>query len=114
WLPTPSYVRASAGAGRWRSGFHYLWAYFQAFLIPPLLLCAGLSIYRRRERGTNRLFGYALLVLPVFWLYVASVGGDFIGLYRFALPVVPLLVTCASLELRALLAPWPAKIGAIA
>jgi arabinofuranosyltransferase len=39
------------------------------------------------------------LVAGAFFVYVASVGGDFMGLFRFALPIVPLLVLSASLGL---------------
>jgi hypothetical protein len=47
---------------------------------------------------------YTALVSAAFLLYVASVGGDFMGLYRFALPVVPLWAVAAALALGELLA----------
>src|SRR6185312_5837220 len=44
------------------------------------------------------LVGYATLVVAVFALYVASVGGDFMGLFRFVMPVIPLVAVVASLS----------------
>jgi hypothetical protein len=45
----------------------------------------------------------------VFSLYVASVGGDFMGLFRFVVPVVPLLALVGSTGLRLLLEPLSAR-----
>lgn len=116
WLPNTFYIKSSGGAGAatWGRGFYYLQRYAEAFLIPAFALLPLASLYRRREAGTNRFYGYAALVLPAFWLYVASVGGDFMGLFRFALPVVPLLLVAAALGLRAVIAPWAEKRPVIA
>ena len=103
WLPNTFYIKSSGGKGTWARGLVYLQRHAMAFLIPALLLPPVASLYRAREPGTNRLYRYALLVLPVFWIYVGSVGGDFMGLYRFALPVMPLVVLCAAVGMRELL-----------
>ena len=42
------------------------------------------------------------LVVADLLLYVASVGGDFMGLFRFALPVVPLVAVAPAIGLRAI------------
>ena len=47
--------------------------------------------------------GAVYLLTAVFLLYVLSVGGDFMGLYRFVLPVVPLSAVCGALGLWRLL-----------
>ena len=60
------------------------------------------------QRGVRVLVGYAALVVAVFAIYVASVGGDFMGLYRFVMPVIPLVVVVTALALRAALARLPA------
>ena len=36
-------------------------------------------------------FAISLVLVPIFVLYVGSVGGDFLDLYRFFVPVLPLV-----------------------
>jgi hypothetical protein len=105
WLPNTFYIKSSGGAGTWQQGAFYLWR-FTAQLhmwVFPLLAAIGFAV--KREAGAKRLFGYALLVCGAFCVYVASVGGDFMGLYRFMMPIVPLLVLCGAFGLRLALDP---------
>jgi hypothetical protein len=102
WLPNTFYIKSSGGAGTWGRGFYYLRRFFEAFLVPLLLVPPAASLLVERPRGASRFYGYALLVVSVFLLYVASVGGDFMGLFRFALPVMPLVAIAASFGVRAL------------
>jgi arabinofuranosyltransferase len=99
WVPNTFYIKASGGAGTWNQGGYYLLQMILQFHLwmVPLLMVVGLLA--RREKGPLRLYGYVLLVAGAFFVYVASVGGDFMGLFRFALPIVPLLVLSASLGL---------------
>jgi hypothetical protein len=64
----------------------------------------------RPERGARLFAGYATLVVGLFALYVAAVAGDFMGLYRFVMPVIPLCALAAALGIRLLLAPLAARV----
>jgi hypothetical protein len=66
----------------------------------PLLAVPGLIA--RRERRAWIFAGYVAIVVSAFYLYVASVGGDFMGLFRFALPALPLAVIAATVGLEGL------------
>jgi hypothetical protein len=72
-----------------------------AFLAP--LVLAGWLCVRGRDPGRRRidLFGLGALVTSCFALYVIKVGGDFMGLYRYILPVVPLGALCVQEGIRA-------------
>jgi hypothetical protein len=100
WLPNTFYIKSSGGAGTWAQGAFYLRLMIVELhlWVVPLLAIAGLVA--RRERGMLTLVGYASLVVGSFYLYVLSVGGDFMGLYRFAMPVVPLLALTAAAGVR--------------
>lgn len=104
WLPNTFYIKSSAGSAAFSQGLYYLSRWILQFhlWIVPLLVIAALVA--RRSRELVQLVAYAALVVIPFCLYVASVGGDFMGLFRFMMGVVPLLVLCATLSLRALLA----------
>jgi hypothetical protein len=81
---------------------YHLWAV-------PLVGLAALVI--RRHGGHRRFVLYATLATASFFGYIAAVGGDFMGLFRFAMPVVPLLAVATALSLRVVLAPWPRPIA---
>jgi hypothetical protein len=103
WVPNTFYIKASGGSAAFRQGAYYLFAFSRdlKLFVLPMLWGAGLlrplppSLHRRyRAAG-----GAVYLVTAVFLLYVLSVGGDFMGLYRFVLPVVPLNAVCGALGL---------------
>jgi hypothetical protein len=118
WLPNTFYIKSSGIGGTWQQGGYYLMRVVENFhlWVVPLVVTAAFVVERPLSRGLRVIYGYALLVVGVFALYVASVGGDFMGLYRFVMPVVPLVAVVTALSLRAALAPVqrPAPIGAAA
>ena len=103
WLPNTFYIKSSGVGGAWQYGAHYLLRVVEQFhlWIVPILVAAALFV--ERPRGLRLLLGYATFVVAVFALYVASVGGDFMGLYRFVMPVIPLVALVAALSLRSAL-----------
>jgi arabinofuranosyltransferase len=105
WLPNTFYIKSSGIGGTWSQGGYYLLRVTQNFhlwIVPPLVVAGWLA---QRERGARVLVGYAALVVGVFAIYVASVGGDFMGLYRFVMPVIPLVALVTAQALRQLLGP---------
>ena len=105
WLPNTFYIKASGGAGTWSQGGYYLsrWALqFHLWAIPVLMLG---GFWRGVPR---RAVGYFVLVATVFCVYVASVGGDFMGLFRFMMPILPIAVVMATVSLRRILDGLPA------
>jgi arabinofuranosyltransferase len=98
-FPNTYYIKSASGPSTLDRGFYYLWSAardYCLYLLPPLLL---LGWPRRADRGHRLLLGYAALLLIPFGVYVVKVGGDFMGLYRFLVPLLPL---CALLSQEAL------------
>jgi len=104
WLPNTFYIKSSAGAAAFKQGAYYLSRWLVQLHLWAVPLLVAIALVARRSRSLVALVGYAALTVGAFCLYVASVGGDFMGLYRFMMPIVPLLVLCATLSLQALLA----------
>jgi len=116
WLPNTFYIKSSGLGGAWAQGGYYLSRLTLQFhlWIVPVVMAAGLAV--KRDRRTLWLYGYTLWVVAVFFVYVASVGGDFMGLFRFAMPVIPLIALCAARGLESLCErlPAPAAAGVVA
>jgi arabinofuranosyltransferase len=105
WLPNTYYIKASGGVGTWAQGGYYLMRLTEQFHLWMVPLVVALGLILRRPRGALELVAFSTWVVGVFFLYVASVGGDFMGLFRFAMPVIPLVVVVATTGLRLLLSP---------
>jgi len=93
-LPNTYYAKVGHGVDQWTRGMEYLGDYFLNFggwLWALILLFA----WRRMEGTTSRLL---LLGIPAVALAgVAAVGGDALPMYRFIVPVVPLLAVLLTL-----------------
>jgi hypothetical protein len=109
WVPNTFYIKASGIGGSWQQGGYYLLKVVVDYhlWVVPIVLAIGLLL--RPERGARVLAGFAALVVGVFALYVASVAGDFMGLYRFVMPALPLCALAAALGLRLTLAPLASR-----
>jgi hypothetical protein len=126
WVPNTFYIKSSGGLAAWHQGLYYLWAFtrdLKLAVLPGLWL---LGLLRPLPAAAHRRY-LALGALTALWtvaflLYVVSVGGDFMGLYRFVMPVVPLNVLCGTLGLWRLgvrapgqpPARWPVALAFVA
>jgi hypothetical protein len=102
WLPNTFYIKSSGIGGTWQQGGYYLGRVVADFHLWMVPLIAGAGLLRTRARGALWLAGYATLTLGIFAVYVASVGGDFMGLYRFVMPALPLCALLVAVGLRLL------------
>jgi hypothetical protein len=109
WLfPNTFYIKSSGGQGTFGRGVFYLWQFFKDYgvwFVVPLVVPPAAR--------TWRVWTLAVLVVVGFGLYVASVGGDFMGLYRFLIPALPLLAPAAQ-EALTRLGNWIGARAAIA
>jgi arabinofuranosyltransferase len=98
-FPNTFYVKSS-GTGTLAHGLYYLRRFAEDYNVPflGLLILAGWP--ERGDRARRDLFTLATLVVGAFALYAVKVGGDFMGLYRFILPALPLGALAAQEALR--------------
>ena len=110
-VPNTFYIKSSGGKGTWQQGGYYLWAVARdlKLVILPLFYLLGFlrpwpnSVSVRLQKGYVALGGLFFIWVIPFCLYVAKVGGDFMGLYRFMMPVIPFTVLCGAIGLYRLL-----------
>jgi hypothetical protein len=101
WLfPNTFYVKSSGSAGTWKLGSYYLRRFAEDYGVHFLLLLAFLGRAGKWDRPRRDLRALAFLVWGVFAAYTMKVGGDFMGLYRFILPVLPLGAVVLQESLR--------------
>jgi arabinofuranosyltransferase len=107
-LPNTFYVKASGDTGLLRlRGLRYVLLAGRelgALLVVAIslgLLGAGRAAADRSSDGRRLLCWIGRLLIPSYVLYVIAVGGDFLDLYRFFVPILPLgllLAGCALAE----------------
>ena len=110
-FPNTYYIKSASGPATVERGLYYLWSCardYALYLLPPLVL---LGWPGRAARGLRVLLGYAALVVLPFLVYVARVGGDFMGLYRFLVPLLPLCALLAQESLRAAAGRAAPRVG---
>lgn len=103
WLPNTFYIKSSGIGGHWQQGGYYLLRVVETFhlwMVPLVVIGGWLA---RRDRGARLAVGYVTLVVALFAVYVASVAGDFMGLFRFVMPAIPLLALVTADGLRLIL-----------
>ncbi len=121
--PNTYYVKA---AGRWidpkfglemyRLGAHYLWVWLEQTKLLYVVPIAVLGMIVGRSRTPRFVLAMSCMLLAAAYLpYVVTVGGDFMGLHRFIMPmfVVAAISLTLGLEFLARLAPNPARFGIV-
>jgi hypothetical protein len=112
-FPNTFYVKSSGASGTWKLGAYYLRRFSEDYGVHFLILLAVFGRAARDDARRRDLRLLTALVWLAFAAYVVKVGGDFMGLYRFILPVIPLgavvLAESVSPHLRAVLLP---RLGA--
>ena len=91
-FPNTFYAKASSAGTPWTYGLYYLRRLFEDHggIFVALVLIAGLGFGRFARRQLTLVI-WAVFCAGAFLYYVGRVGGDFMGLYRFALPIFPLV-----------------------
>ena len=121
--PNTYYVKA---AGRWvdpafglemyRLGAHYLWVWLTQSKLLYVVPLALIGMVVGRTRTPRFVLAMSCLLLAATYLpYVVTVGGDFMGLHRFIMPmfVVAAISVTLGLEFLVGLVPNPARFGPI-
>ncbi len=115
-LPNTYYVKAAgpAAAGydarMHAAGLHYVGQFLRqsGLLVAAPLAVVGLVV--ARPRGRRFAFGTAAaLVSAVYLVYAVRVGGDFMGLHRFVMPLFPIGAIAVVSGLRLLVGLAPAR-----
>jgi hypothetical protein len=113
-FPNTYYVKASGAATAayhaemHRLGLHYVWTFLRdsGLVYAAPLAVAGLLVARPQSR--RFLFGtLAAALFAAYLYYTVGVGGDFMGLHRFVMPLFPLGALAVVGGLRVLVGTLP-------
>jgi arabinofuranosyltransferase len=101
-FPNTFYVKSTTHSGALGNGVYYLRRFgedYGVFFLAPL---GALGWPGRHDPRRRSLYLLTAVVWAGFAAYVLRVGGDFMGLYRFILPVLPLGALVLQESLRTL------------
>jgi hypothetical protein len=92
-LPNTFYAKATGAAvSQFKKGAHYLLNFSLTYLLPLLPLALFLLLRRKRAAAAQNDFNKVVVIfLALFTLYIVAVGGDYMAMYRFFVPLLPLL-----------------------
>lgn len=96
-FPNTYYVKAGSDSF-WRPGANYWWTWVRdhhLYLWPVLAFAA---------RGLRGFWPFFALVVAAISAHVMKVGGDFMGLHRFLVPLMPLMAVALVFGVEAVLA----------
>jgi hypothetical protein len=107
-FPNTYYVKATGtwtnpamAAEMWKHGAHYLWVWLRQTKLLYALPLAVLGITWVRPRTPRFALSLACALLAAVYLpYAASVGGDFMGLHRFIMPMFVVAAIAITLGLE--------------
>jgi arabinofuranosyltransferase len=114
-FPNTYYVKAS---GRWagpdmakemyRHGAYYIWAWLVQSKLLYVLPIAGIGLTIAKPRTPRFALGLTCALLAAVYIpYAISVGGDFMGLHRFIMPMFVLAAIALTLGLEWLTGRFP-------
>ena len=95
-FPNTYYVKTGARSF-WTPGFHYWWDWV---LTHALWLIPALAYLKRPKHG--RFLALGALYVVALSVHVMRVGGDFMALHRFLMPLMPILAVMAAMGIRTL------------
>jgi len=93
WLPNTFYAKATGAAfNQLKKGGLYFFNFSLTYLLPLVPLVLYLLVRRKRTAIDKSHFTVVvLLFLAMFTVYIIFVGGDYMAMYRFFVPLLPLL-----------------------
>ena len=109
WLPNPFHAKVGGGFAAVPRGLRYLWDFFRngggSVFGAAFLLGAALSFRR---------LAVVVVFVALSALYIVYVGGDAaFALYRFLVPVIPLVVVLCVPSHRAMIAVFVAELAVV-
>lgn len=96
WLPNTFYAKTGDLAGQLRTGLPYLAAFLPWGVLPWGVVAALAGPAARARLRRAREWRRSLLLTAAWLAYVALVGGDMLGMFRFFAPVLPVLIACGT------------------
>ena len=113
WLPNTFYAKATGAAlNQLKKGGLYFFNFSLTYLLPLVPLVLYLIFRRKQTAAAKNHFGaVSYLFLGTFSAYIVSVGGDYMAMYRFFVPLLPLLYLLVTVAFVRSLVPGKNAAG---
>ncbi len=108
WLPNTFRAKVGGGFAAAPRGLHYLWDFLRdggGWVFAAAFLVGAVLSFRR--------VAVVVVFVALSVLYIVHVGGDVFALYRFFVPLVPLMVVLCAPSRRAMLAMVATELAVV-
>ncbi len=109
WLPNTYYAKTGDLLGQLRTGLPYAADFLRSYAAPWIVV----GLWATWVTGGNALrsptMGRTLAVCGLWFLYTLAIGGDMLGMFRFFVPILPLLAAAGTALLSRALKTDPTK-----
>jgi len=112
-FPNTFYIKSASGPATLDRGVYYVFTFLKESSAWVALVLALLGWPARHEKAVRSFFLFALVLICPFVAYVIRVGGDFMGLSRFFVPLLPLLALMAQEGARGIAERAQHRIGTV-
>lgn len=94
-LPNTFYAKVGGTIYQVKRGFNYIFCYFKIFLVPVLFLLPIFitTLTKNSKKNAAKMSHWIPLLLTVlaYLMYVVYIGGDYMAMFRFIVPIIPLI-----------------------
>lgn len=88
-LPNTFYAKTGLSYEYLTAGLDYIYDFFKTYLLYGTILFSASLLFINKEAKQN--IGLLLSIIMIFIIYSIVIGGDVLPLFRFVLPVLPLI-----------------------
>jgi len=106
WLPNTYYAKTGDLVGQLKTGLPYGTDFLRSYLAPWVAVALWAIGTRDSRTLWNQPMRLTLVLCGLWFLYTVLIGGDMLGMFRFYVPILPLLLTTGTVLLGEALADF--------
>jgi len=96
WLPNTYFAKTGDLMGQLRTGLPYGVDFLRTYLVPWFVVGLWASWVSQAQTLRSTALVRTLMLCGLWFLYAVIIGGDMLGMFRFFVPILPLLIAAGT------------------